>query len=177
LIFGYILFFTTMALNYFSSQAAAYARFRPSYPLELYEHVFSQIKVFESAWDCGTGNGQVAIELAKHFKTVKASDISSEQLQNAIPRPNIEYVCCAAEKSGFPANFFDLITVGTALHWFDLPSFWKEVKRVGKKDGVLAVWFYNLLRTNPEIDAVTDHFCYHILGEFWPTERKYLDKN
>lgn len=38
----------------------------------------------KNSWDCGTGNGQVACELAKIFENVFATDISQAQIDNAI---------------------------------------------------------------------------------------------
>ena len=35
----------------------------------------------ENAWDCGTGNGQVAKILAGFFNEVQATDISQNQLE------------------------------------------------------------------------------------------------
>ncbi|MCP4490067.1 MAG: class I SAM-dependent methyltransferase, partial [Gammaproteobacteria bacterium] len=35
---------------------------------------------------------------------------------------------------------FSLITVAQALHWFNIDFFFKEVKRVLKPGGILAVW-------------------------------------
>ncbi|MTI32449.1 class I SAM-dependent methyltransferase [Xanthovirga aplysinae] len=166
-----------MKQDYFSDQAAEYARFRPTYPKELYASIFSYVRFFDAVWDCGTGNGQVALELAKHFKVVKATDISAAQIQRANRLPNIEYICCPAEKSPFPAKSFDLITVATALHWFDLPSYWREVSRVGKKGAILAVWFYSLIRITPEIDKIADNFCYNLMKKFWPPERQHVNRN
>lgn len=37
-----------------------------------------------------------------------------------------------------------LVTVGQALHWFDRPAFYGEVRRVLRPGGVLAVWSYGL---------------------------------
>ena len=52
----------------FSSHANEYARYRPQYPQNLFAYLYAQINCFDLAWDCGTGNGQAAIELAKKFK-------------------------------------------------------------------------------------------------------------
>jgi hypothetical protein len=49
----------------FSEQAKQYAQFRPHYPPELFSHVFSLVQEKNTAWDCGTGNGQVANVLAR----------------------------------------------------------------------------------------------------------------
>src|SRR3954470_6311391 len=105
--------------DYFSNHAKIYAAFRPTYPEELYSFIFQHLEQRTTAWDCATGNGQVASYLAKHFDQVYATDISQQQLDNAILLPNISYTVSAAEKTSFPDQFFDLVTVGQALHWFN----------------------------------------------------------
>ena len=159
----------------FSNQADAYQKFRPIYPLALYEEILMHVEGKSSAWDCGTGNGQVAVILADHFQKVLATDISERQLENAAVKLNLEYMVGRAEQTDFPAHYFDLITVAQAIHWFDLDAFFKEVKRVGKKGGLLAVWGYGLLRINPEIDALLDHFYKIEIGSYWDAERQLID--
>ncbi len=56
---------------------AIYATFRPTYPKELYDFIFSYVKDFYIAWDAGTGNGQVARAIyPADLKKVIATDIS-----------------------------------------------------------------------------------------------------
>lgn len=117
----------------FSDQADQYAKYRPSYPIEFYEYLNSILPIKNTAWDCGTGNGQVAIELAKTFIKVYATDISHSQLENAIKADNIEYSVQAAESSLFENNHFDLIIVAQAIHWFNFEEFYQEVKRTAKR--------------------------------------------
>src|SRR5215213_8237924 len=105
--------------DYFSDQARKYASFRPTYPAELYAFIFKHLNGKHHAWDCATGNGQVATHLALHFKQVSATDISQKQLDEAPKLPNINYSISPAEHTAFPPHSFDLITVGQALHWFD----------------------------------------------------------
>lgn len=48
----------------FSRQSASYAKYRPGYPPELFDFILSHVKGREAAWDCATGNGQAANQLA-----------------------------------------------------------------------------------------------------------------
>ncbi|MDX1719995.1 MAG: class I SAM-dependent methyltransferase [Salegentibacter mishustinae] len=160
----------------FSSKSSSYAKYRPTYPQELYQFLKEKLHKTEKAWDCGTGNGQVAGALAKFFKEVQATDISQQQLDNAIRQPNIHYSVQAAEKTNFPDNSFDLITVAQAIHWFNFEAFYKEVARVLKPDGIIAVIGYSLFKSNPETDEIILKFYHDIVGPFWDEERKYLDK-
>lgn len=162
--------------DYFSTQAKVYATFRPTYPASLYQFLLQQVPVCEIAWDCATGNGQVASQLANHFEAVYATDISQRQLDHAIQKSNIFYSICPAEKTTFPAHQFDLITVGQALHWFDQDLFYKEVQRVGRPGGLLAVWGYALLNIEPTIDDNILHFYNHVVGPYWDSARRLLEE-
>ena len=49
------------------------------------------------------------------------TDVSQNQLANAIQRDNIEYRCVKGEDLSFlQSNSVDLVTIATALHWLDL---------------------------------------------------------
>lgn len=163
-----------MIKDRFSNHAKQYAIFRPTYPKELYDFIFSHVKKFDAAWDCGTGNGQVARDLSTRFKVVEATDISEQQLANAYKAENIVYTK-ADEKTNFPDAHFDLITVAQAIHWFNISEFFKEVKRVAKKDAIIAVWGYSLPTLNPEIDKRLQEFYSKIVGPYWDKERRLID--
>jgi ubiquinone/menaquinone biosynthesis C-methylase UbiE len=116
----------------FSDKSDKYAKYRPTYPQEMLDFIFSLLDKKENAWDCGTGTGQIAIELSKEFNNVYATDISKTQLDNAIKKDNIFYSVQSAEKTNFNNKTFDLITVAQAIHWFDFDKFYFEVKRTLK---------------------------------------------
>lgn len=159
----------------FSGHAADYALYRPDYPEALYQWVLGHVRQFDTAWDCGTGNGQVASVLAKHFTYVEATDLSRAQIAQAVVLPNVHYRTSPAETTPFAENIFDLITVGQALHWFDFDLFNQEVKRVAKKGAIIAVWGYELLNISPEIDAVILDFYQHTVGDYWDPERLHIE--
>jgi hypothetical protein len=46
------------------------------------------------------------------------------------------------------------VTVAQALHWFDLPRLYAEVRRVSRPGAVLAAWCYHLPSVSPAVDAV-----------------------
>jgi ubiquinone/menaquinone biosynthesis C-methylase UbiE len=161
----------------FSKQASLYAKYRPAYPPEIFSFILDHIENRHCAWDCATGNGQTAKELAKSFDKVYATDISQKQLDNAEQARNIFYSLQAAEHTNFEENQFDLVTVSQALHWFDFETFYTEVKRVTKPGGWIAVWMYGGLAISPEIDQLKrDHYS-NTLGPYWDAERKHVDDN
>lgn len=162
--------------DHFSTQSSAYSKYRPDYPLELYDFILAEVKERKTAWDCGTGNGQAAIILSDYFEKIYATDPSAEQIKNATQQTNIEYRVASAEDSTLPANSIDLITVAQALHWFDFNNFYSEVRRVAKPSALLAVWSYEKCLIDNETDKVFLHFYEGILAGYWATERKHVEQ-
>lgn len=160
----------------FSTQAKQYAQFRPTYPQALYDFIYQEIKSTELAWDCATGNGQVAVELAKKFAQVYATDISEKQLANAPQLSNVTYQVERAEATHFENECFDLITVAQAIHWFDFDKFFGEVKRTLKPDGLFVAIGYDLMKIDEEIDALIYHLYDAILGKYWDEERRHIEQ-
>lgn len=161
----------------FSKQASEYSKFRPQYPDEMIDYLVSFVKNKDTALDIATGNGQVAHKLSRFFKTVYGIDISQNQLANAISAQNIIYKVAAAEDTSFENHKFDLITVAQAVHWFEFDSFYKEIYRILKPDGIFAVLGYGLFSTNTDSDKILRNFYSDIVGPYWDAERKYLDEN
>ena len=161
--------------DHFSSHAAEYAEFRPHYPEALFAYLASLAPSRAAAWDCATGNGQAAVALAAHFAEVIATDASAAQIESAQKHDHVEYRVAPAERSDLDPDAVDLVTVAQALHWFDIPAFFEEVKRVLRRDGVIAVWTYNLLTLSSDIDPVVDDFYRETVGQFWPPERGIVE--
>lgn len=166
-----------MPKDRFSAQSTAYARYRPTYPPELFEYILSFVKERTLAWDCGTGNGQAASVLAACFKTVEATDISEAQVDKAVQKANVRYHICPAEQTPFADDRFDLITVATAYHWFNWKAFYAEASRVGKSGCVVAVWAYNLFSTSDEnINGLIRDFYFNTVFRYWDKERRHVEE-
>ncbi len=161
----------------FSHYSADYARFRPSYPTELFDFLVSLCTVHQTAWDAATGNGQIAICLADRFDQVLATDISENQLASAQPALNIQYAVGSAEAPDFPDHFFDLLTVGQAAHWFQFDAFYRSARRVLKPGGILALVGYNILRIDAPTDAIFNQLYQETLEGYWDPERQYVYDN
>lgn len=159
----------------FSGHAADYARYRIDYPVDLYEYVLAYVPDRQTAWDCATGNGQVAGALATYFTQVEATDLSANQLANAIAYPNVTYRVATAEVSPFANEQFDLITVGQALHWFNVPAFHAEAGRVLKPNAIIAEWGYGLNEVAPAIDELVRFIYSDVVGPFWDPQREHIE--
>jgi ubiquinone/menaquinone biosynthesis C-methylase UbiE len=162
--------------DHFSRQSQLYAQYRPKYPDEIYAYLASLAQGRSLAWDCGTGNGQAAIGLANYFERVYATDASAEQLSLAQANEKVEYKVEPAEHISLEDCSVDLITVAVAVHWFKFDEFYREVRRVLKSDGIIAVWTYSLTEISPEVDQVVRRYYFEILQGYWPERIRYLEE-
>lgn len=160
----------------FSLQSDRYAKYRPTYPPDFFEYLNSIVFKKQNAWDCGTGNGQVAQELAKTFCRVFATDISQAQIDHAVKADNIIYSRQAAEQTHFQDDQFDLIVTAQAIHWFNFEQFYSEVRRTSKDPAIVCIVGYSRVEISDEIDKMITHFYGEVIGKYWDEERKYIDQ-
>ena len=166
-------------IDNFSFKSKEYSFSRPVYPNGLFEFLSDITPNKDLAWDCATGNGQAAIGLCKYFKKVIASDASKKQIDNKFERENIRYKVFPAEAASLPDKSVDLVTVATAVHWFDFNRFYHEVNRVSKmegEEGRIAVWCYGMHKISPKIDKISERLDVDgdILGGFWAKEIEFI---
>lgn len=157
----------------FSGHAAEYASFRPRYPTALYAWLAGLVPSHRLAWDAGTGNGQVALALTEHFAHVVATDPSEEQLAQAPRHPQVQYARGRYEPP-VAAGSVDLITVGQALHWFDLPAFNATARRVLAPGGVIAAFAYTHSQVSAAVDALVRHHHDITVGAHWAPEHHLI---
>ena len=158
--------------DYFSATAAAYAQHRPTYPPELVDFLAQSCSCRGVAWDCGCGSGQLSALLAERFERVIATDPSAAQIANACPHPGVEYRLGSAEASGLTDKSVDLAVAAQAAHWFDLPAYYAEVRRVTKLGGTVALVTYGNMVTDKSVLTVLHDFYKDVTGPFWPPGRK-----
>lgn len=167
----------------FIKQAKQYLVTRPNYPQQLFQFIASKTPSHDVAWDVGTGSGQAVTSIAEIYKKVIGTDTSPKQLELAPKLPNVEYKCTPAD---IPMAYLDthiaakstvdLVTIAQALHWFDNPSFYQQVKHVLKKPhGVVAAWCYTVPQVNAAIDAVFKPFYAVDSEPYWELARNKVD--
>ena len=152
--------------DHFSSQSAAYSRYRPEYPAALIRYVASIAPDRRFAIDCATGNGQAAVALAEHFETVLAVDGSRSQLARAQAHGRVHYAASLAEWLPLRDRSVSLVAAAQAAHWFDFDRFHAECRRVLVPGGVVALWTYAKFRAGPRVDAVIDQFYSAVVGPY-----------
>lgn len=161
--------------DHFSAHADLYAQARPHYPAALFDWIAAEAPARGMCWDAGCGNGQASTALAQRFERVIATDPSEKQIGNAEARANIEYRVERAERTTLRDRSADAVTVAQALHWFDLPAFVAEVRRVAQPGALFAAWCYANCGVTPAVDGVIAHLYDDILGAYWSPERRLVD--
>ncbi|WP_434632819.1 class I SAM-dependent methyltransferase [Chromobacterium sp. CV08] len=161
--------------NWFEQGGRAYARFRPEYPPQLAACLASVASDNRLAVDVGCGNGQLTKLLTAHFHAVVGLDPSADQIANIVPNERITYQCAPAEVLPLADGSANLITAAQAAHWFNLPAFYQEVRRISEPGCVLALISYGVLNLEPALNERFQKFYWDEIGPYWPPERKLVD--
>ena len=132
-------------MNYFSPQTAAerYARGRPYFHTNTIARIKARLLPearFGRALDIACGTGLSTKALLEIADEVNGTDISAEMLRWAPKDDRIHYTLAPAEQQPFPNNDFDLVTVGSGVHWFDIDRFLAEALRLLKSKAWLVLY-------------------------------------
>lgn len=165
--------------NWFDGGGSAYARFRPGYPAELTGFLADIAPDRQMAVDVGCGSGQLTRQLAGLFRHTVGIDPSHDQLASTgegnKSHDGLSYACAPAEALPLPDCCASLITAAQAAHWFDLPAFYTEARRIARQGAVIALVSYGLPRlSDPTLQEMFDRFHDHDIGRFWPPERRLV---
>jgi SAM-dependent methyltransferase len=162
--------------DHFSAVSSGYAAFRPSYPEALFDALMDVTPSQALAWDCGAGTGQATLALAQRFSQVVATDASEAQIAAASPHPRVTYRVAPAHQSGLADASVGLLTVGQALHWFDVDAFHAEAARVLVPHGIIAEWSYAMpdVPSASAVSALIGALDQQV-GPWWPEERRHID--
>lgn len=131
--------------NWFDQGGQSYAQFRPAYPEALAAFLATAAPATGLAVDVGCGNGQLATLLARHFAQVVGVDPSADQIAHAKPASGVAYAVARAEKLPLADGVASAVTAAQAAHWFDLPTFYAEVRRIARPGAVVALISYGVL--------------------------------
>lgn len=166
---------TKTSKNWFDRGGQVYARFRPEYPLGLAQFLAEIAPSRACAVDVGCGNGQLTVQLAAHFDQVIGLDPSADQITHARAQKNVRYICAPAENLPLPDRSANLITAAQAAHWFDLPTFYAEARRIATEGALIALISYNVLQLPGGLQERFSRFYHAEIGPYWPPERKLVD--
>lgn len=114
--------------------------------------------------------------LAEHFEQVTACDVSADQIANAAAHPNLSYSIGLAENIAAPDASADLICAAQAAHWFDLPAFYAEARRIAAPKAAIALVTYGVFSTDGPAAERIAQFYWNGIHPFWPEGRKHVEE-
>ena len=162
--------------DHFSVTATGYAAHRPVYPRAVAEALAARSPGRSLVWDAGCGSGQLSVVLAEGFDQVVATDASAAQIAEAVPHPRVRYAVAPAEVSGLADGSVDCAVAAQAAHWFDLDAYYREVRRVARPGGLVALVTYAVMEVDPQIEKLVGQFYWHTLEGHWPPERRLVEE-
>ena len=136
----------------FGKTSKAYAKFRDIYPEEVFEklHEIGVGVQGSRLLDLGTGTGVVPRGLAKYGADIIATDISEQQITEAIALSkdysNIKYEVLAAEDISYPEHSFDAVTACQCFWYFDPNTVVPVIKSLLKPGGVFLKLYMSYLK-------------------------------
>ncbi|XP_045105604.1 putative methyltransferase DDB_G0268948 isoform X1 [Portunus trituberculatus] len=169
-----------------------YAKFRPAPPASLIKAVVERVTEGQQkagvsgggaalvCVDMGCGSGQNTTLLAPYFTTVVGVDVSQPQLDVATRMHsnvgNVSFRIGSAEAMPFETGSVNLVTCCASVHWFNSPTFYREVDRVLCPGGVLACYSYLGCTPICEGRRLRDTLLqvWHELGTYWPKGHNLL---
>lgn len=153
-----------MALS-FGASAVTYDRLRPGYPGPAIDEAIGPA-VITTAVDLGAGTGRLTAGLCERGLEVIALEPDAGMLQlltAALPQVRAEIA--TAESMPLPDASVDAVFAGQAFHWFSRPAADREIARVLRPGGIVAI----LTNVNPD-DADYEGILYQaVIGERQPS--------
>ena len=139
----------------FSERATDYARYRPSYPPSLIKELEAEVGL-EKSWkiaDIGSGTGILSELFLKNGNSVFCVEPNSQMRSLAEARlgglPGFVSIVGRAEATTLPSHSVDLVVVGQALHWFDVPRARAEFERILRNPDNICIVFNNRRKNRP----------------------------
>lgn len=133
--------------NKFDGIGKTYSQFRPSYPDEFINFLYTDIGVKKASIiaDIGSGTGLLTNQLLEKGSIVYAVEPNADMRYfaetNLQKFSNFLSVNGTAENTKLDDMSVDFITVAQAFHWFNRENFKEECKRILKPNGkVILVW-------------------------------------
>ena len=158
-------------MNFFNLKAASerYSKGRPDFHSNTIKHIKAYLhldKKLNNALDIACGTGLSTKALLEIATNVYGTDISQEMLNFATSSDKIHYSIASAEEQPFTDNYFDLITVSSGVHWFDIDKFLIEANRLLKSKSWLVLYENHFIAEMVGNDNFTNWFPNVYLKKF-----------
>lgn len=150
-------------MNYFETKNTAerYGQGRPYFHAGTIAKVKVHLHIkhpFDRALDVACGTGLSTRALLDIAAEVYGTDVSAEMIRLAFQHEHIHYLLAKAEEQPFEAHFFELITVCSGVHWFEIDRFLQEANRLLKPGGWLVLYDNYFLGEMQDVAAFSAWF-------------------
>ena len=90
--------------------------------------------------------------------------------KHAIAHPRVRYLTERAERCSLPDASVDLVSAAACVHWLDRPEFYRQVRRVVRSGGAIALYSYGIAPNDDALGKVMDHLVRNVLrpAKSWP---------
>jgi SAM-dependent methyltransferase len=138
----------------FGAVAAAYERFRPAYPAELFDAVMNYSgQPIRSALEIGAGTGKATRLFAQGALTVTATEPDAAMLAELEQQVPATVITVQAAFEDVPLNqTYGLVYAAAALHWTDPVGRWSRVAALLEPGGVFASFGGPVHLADPEVE-------------------------
>ncbi|WP_042171048.1 class I SAM-dependent methyltransferase [Paenibacillus gorillae] len=144
----------------FSNRVENYVKYRPGYPIEALDYLYSDVGLNASSQvaDLGAGTGifsKLLLERGSEVIAVEPNQAMREAADKELGGlPNYRSVAAAAETTGLPEHSVDFIVCAQSFHWFDRPAAQAEFHRILKPGGKAAlIWNSRLTSGTPFLEG------------------------
>ena len=140
----------------FAASSSVYERGRPDYPAEVIDALAATFNLTEGnrLLDLATGTGKLARGFLGRATVVAAEPAAEMCREFARIQPGVPLVRAVGEVLPFASGSLDAVTIGTAFHWFDGPRALRELHRVLRPGGRMALIWLQRDEAVPWVDGL-----------------------
>lgn len=166
--------------SFYLGKAVNYSKYRPDYPVQLFELLKQEYNLNENqiVAELGAGTGKFSKIISNYVKKVYAIEPNQDMLNQGIEycnNTNVEYVLGSAENTNLKEHSIDIVFAVQSFHWFNKENTKNEVRRILKENGLFAIVWNDWEDENNEFSQV--YFKYISDWKTKVTGQKYQHKN
>ena len=157
-------------MKQFNKVAKLYANARPTYPRQVYMEILKRngnVR-FEQAVDIGSGAGHSTVGLALISNQVAGVEPGNQLRAEAMNKfTGYRFIQGSGENTTLPDDYADLVTVATAFYWMDREKALREISRIMKPKGILALYRYWFPEITSDANVVLVQHCEKYWDKYW----------
>ncbi len=146
--------------------AGDYLRYRLHYPEKIFHPLRSAFSSFElplKVLDLGAGTGLVSESFLRFYSSIELTVVEPDRamLNEAVTRLKehssfLVGKLSRAEDLLMPADYFDLILVGSAWHWMNSEETLNRLTKMIKPLGLVYIFEYQFPKAGPEFEGINE---------------------